>query len=178
MTQRFPRFISTQLQPSTMICMAPPECLFFPGAKCKRKLMNHSPRKTRRHLMPKRADGTRLRLKHSWNTRTYVPQIAVEVRSLIIFLTLWNEYGCLLRQQWRVSIRERKKGRWKTLPEKRSRQIWPKEQSCQYVQVHIINPSKWSDGWMIINTHKLWKGTFHWCLVYLFFPTTEFLLIM
>ncbi len=68
-------------------------------------------------------------------------------------------------------IRERKKGRGKTLPEKRSRQIRLKEQSCQYVQAHIINPSKSSDGWMIINTHKLCKkGTFHWCFVCHFCP--------
>ncbi len=69
------------------------------------------------------------------------------------------------------NVRERKKGRGKTLPEKRSRQIWPKEQSCQYVQVHIINPSKWCDGGMIINTHKLCKkGTLYWCSVYHFCP--------
>ncbi len=39
-------------------------------------------------------------------------------------------------------IRERKKGRGKTLPQKRSQQIWPKEHSCQYVQVHIMHPSE------------------------------------
>ncbi len=67
------------------------------------------------------------------------------------------------------NIRERKKGRGKTLPKKRSRQIWPKEQSCQSVQVHMINPSKSSDSWMIINTHKLCqKGTLHWCFIYHF----------
>ncbi len=69
------------------------------------------------------------------------------------------------------AIGERKKGRGETLSKKRSRQIWPKGQSRPYVQVHKINPSKSSDSWMTINTHKLCqKRTLHWCSVYHFCP--------
>ncbi len=109
-----------------------------------------------------------------------------ETYSLIVFLTswrkAWNASNLTLKLSSllyaHIMIREQKKGRGKSLPEKRSRQLWPKEQSCQYVQVRIILPNEVMVGWSLTPINYVKREPCTCVLFTIFVPTTELLRIM